>query len=67
MADGVILVVQAGLTPRKAVVRAYRMLHWAGAKTLGVVLNKVDLRFDEYYGAYYSGGHYGHDRAKHVS
>jgi capsular exopolysaccharide synthesis family protein len=67
MADGVILVVQAGLTPRRAVVRAYRMLHWAGAKTLGVVLNKVDLRFDEYYGAYYSGDHSGRDRVKHAS
>jgi len=67
MADGVMLVVQAGLTPRKAVVRAYRMLHWAGAKTLGVVLNKVDLRFDEYYGAYYSGDDSGDDRIKHAS
>ena len=67
MADGVILVVQAGLTPRKAVVRAYRMLHWAGAKTLGVVLNKVDLRFDEYYGAYYYGGDNGHDQVKRAS
>jgi capsular exopolysaccharide synthesis family protein len=65
LADGVILVVQAGLTPRKAVIRACRVLHWAGAKTLGVVLNKVDLRFDEYYGAYYSGNYNGHDGAKH--
>src|SRR6266567_2260639 len=65
LADGVILVVQAGLTPRKAVVRACRVLHWAGAKTLGVVLNKVDLRFDEYYGAYYSGNYNGHDGDKH--
>jgi capsular exopolysaccharide synthesis family protein len=66
LADGVILVVQAGLTPRKVVVRASRMLHWAGAKTLGVVLNKVDLRFDQYYGSYYSGGHNDYDGAKHA-
>ena len=59
-ADGVILVVEAGLTPRKAVVRACRVLHGAGAKILGVALNKVDWRFDGYYGSYYYGG-YGSD------
>jgi polysaccharide biosynthesis transport protein len=60
LADGVILVVEAGLTPRKAVVRACRVLHGAGAKILGVALNKVDLRFDGYYGSYYYGGYYGY-------
>jgi len=53
LADGVILVVEAGLTPRKAVARACRLLQGAGAKTLGVALNKVDWRFDGYYGSYY--------------
>jgi len=53
LADGVILVVEAGITPRKAVVRACRLLQGAGAKTLGVALNKVDWRFDGYYGSYY--------------
>jgi len=60
LADGVILVVEAGLTPRKAVVRSCRVLHGAGAKTLGIALNKVDLRFDGYYGSYYYSG-YGKD------
>ena len=60
LADGVILVVEAGLTPRKAVVRACRVLDGAGARTLGVALNKVDMRFDGYYGSYYY-GHYGND------
>jgi capsular exopolysaccharide synthesis family protein len=63
LVDGVILVVEAGLTPRKAVVRACRLLHGAGARTLGVALNKVDLRFDGYYGSYYYGGYYGYDGA----
>jgi polysaccharide biosynthesis transport protein len=60
LADGVILVVEAGLTPRKAVIRACRVLDGAGARTLGVALNKVDMRFDGYYGSYYY-GHYGNE------
>jgi len=63
LVDGVILVVEAGLTPRKAVVRACRLLHGAGARTLGVALNKVDLRFDGYSGSYSYGGYYGYGGA----
>ena len=63
LADGVILVVEAGLTPRKAVIRSCRVLHGAGARILGVALNKVDLRFDGYYGTYYYGGYYGYGEA----
>ena len=57
LSDGVILVVESGLTPRKAVVRSCRLLHGAGARILGVALNKVDMRFDGYYGTYYYGGY----------
>jgi capsular exopolysaccharide synthesis family protein len=51
--DGVILVVESGATPRGAVTRAHRILENAGAKILGVVLNKLDLERDGYYGSDY--------------
>ena len=63
LVDGVILVAEAGVTPRGALVRSQRLLRSAGGRTLGVVLNKVSLRsggpyYDEgyyrrHYGAYY--------------
>src|SRR5262249_2572889 len=59
LADGVILAVESGLTPRKAVIRGCRILNGAGARVLGVALNKVDFRFDGYYGSYYYYGHNG--------
>jgi succinoglycan biosynthesis transport protein ExoP len=67
LADGVILVVESGLTPRKAVMRSCRVLQSAGAKILGVALNKVDLRYDGYYGPYYYGGYYGNGDGKKPS
>lgn len=51
--DGVVLVVENGVTPRGALTRAHRILGSAGGKILGVVLNKVDFRHDGYYGSYY--------------
>jgi len=51
--DGVILVVESGATARGAVTRAHRILENAGAKILGVVLNKLDLERDGYYGSDY--------------
>lgn len=53
MVDGVILVVASGATARGALTRAHRILENAGARVLGIVLNKVDMRFDTYYGSYY--------------
>ena len=47
--DGVLLVVQGGKTSRQVVKRTRQMLHEIGAKVIGVVLNKVDLRSQEYY------------------
>jgi capsular exopolysaccharide synthesis family protein len=57
MVDGVILVVASGTTPRGALTRAHRILENAGARILGMVLNKVDMRFDSYYGSYYGPYH----------
>jgi capsular exopolysaccharide synthesis family protein len=67
LADGVILVVESGLTPRKAVMRSCRVLQGAGARILGVALNKVDLRYGGYYGSYYYGGYYGNGDGKKPS
>ena len=53
MVDGVVLVVESGATPRNAVLRAFRMLHDAGGRVLGTVINKLDLRHDGYYGYSY--------------
>ena len=49
LVDGVILVVESGVTSRAALVRTKRILRSAGGRFLGVVLNKVDLRYDGYY------------------
>lgn len=57
MVDGVILVVASGTTARGALARAHRILENAGSRVLGMVLNKVDLRFDTYYGSYYGPYH----------
>lgn len=63
--DGVVLVVESGVTPRNAVIRSFRMLHDAGGRVLGTVLNKMDLRRDGYYGysyhRYYGSDHNGED------
>jgi capsular exopolysaccharide synthesis family protein len=53
--DGVVFVIGSGTTVRGAVTRSCRILQNVGAKVLGIVLNKVDLRHGEYYGSY---GHY---------
>lgn len=39
-ADGVVLVVLAGVTPRQRVRKAQMMLHTAGSKLLGVIVNQ---------------------------
>ncbi len=53
--DGVAFVVESGVTARGAVARARKVLDNAGARILGLVLNKVDVRHNGYYGYY---GHY---------
>lgn len=56
-ADGVILVIHASECSRKVVQRARQSLLDVGAKVLGVVLNRVNLRSPDYYYSYqyYSG------------
>jgi len=56
--DGVLLVVRLGHTRRKHVRSTLQQLERAGARVLGVVLNGVADRGDEYYGTYlYKNGH----------
>lgn len=56
--DGVIMVVQAGTTPREAVGRAVDKLRVVNARILGALLNKVDMTspgsYYRYYRSYYS-------------
>lgn len=55
MVEGAVLVVESGVTPKKLVLRARRVLDNANARVLGVVLNKVRLHHDGYYDSYYRG------------
>jgi capsular exopolysaccharide synthesis family protein len=48
LVDGVVLVVQGGKSSREVVRRSRQVLQDAGATILGVVLNKVNLRSQEY-------------------
>ncbi len=50
LVDGVVLVVEPGVTTQGGLVRAHRTLQGAGARILGVALNKVNSRND---GSYY--------------
>jgi len=59
-ADGVVFVVESGTTVRGAVMRARKMLQIVGANVIGIVLNKVDVRHNGYYG-YYNHYHYDGD------
>ncbi|HYY58327.1 MAG TPA: polysaccharide biosynthesis tyrosine autokinase [Pyrinomonadaceae bacterium] len=49
MVDGVLLVVHGGKSSRNIVRRSRQVLADVGAKILGIVLNNVNLRSDEYY------------------
>jgi polysaccharide biosynthesis transport protein len=65
MVDGTILVAESGVTSPGALARSHRILAVAGARVLGVVVNKVDFQQEgyyygslyRYYGSYY--GYYG--------
>jgi succinoglycan biosynthesis transport protein ExoP len=54
LVDGVIMVVHGGKTSRQIVRRTRQMLQEAGAKIIGVVLNKADIRSSDYYYYHYS-------------
>lgn len=62
LVEGVVLVVKGGGTPRELVQRAQLHAHDVGANVIGVVLNNLDVRADDYryYGYYrydYGGKH----------
>jgi polysaccharide biosynthesis transport protein len=49
LVDGVILVVRGGTTSRQVVKRSRQTLHDVGAKIIGVVLNRAEVRANDYY------------------
>jgi polysaccharide biosynthesis transport protein len=59
--DGVILVTEAGLTRVEALGRAVETIERAGARRLGVVLNKASDRSSSYGYYYYRSGYYRRD------
>ncbi|HWN10304.1 MAG TPA: polysaccharide biosynthesis tyrosine autokinase [Pyrinomonadaceae bacterium] len=71
LVDGVLLVVHGGKTSRQVVKRTRQMLQEIGAKIIGVVLNKAEVRAGDYYYYHYdykpnypktiSNGHSQHD------
>lgn len=68
-ADRVVLVIRSGHTSNTALRRTRALLSRVNARTLGVVINAVDLRSPDHYYYYYSGskyygGYYG-DQAEH--
>ncbi|CAA7603170.1 CobQ/CobB/MinD/ParA nucleotide binding domain protein [Acididesulfobacillus acetoxydans] len=58
--DGVILVLASGEVNREYALRAKEQLEKVGAKLLGAVLNKVEMKTREHYYYYY----YGHEHKK---
>jgi succinoglycan biosynthesis transport protein ExoP len=54
LVDGVILVVHGGKTSRQVVKRTRQILQEIGAKIIGVVLNKADIRSHNYYYYHYN-------------
>jgi capsular exopolysaccharide synthesis family protein len=65
--DGVLLVVKAGKTSRKIVLRAKKKLIEVRARIIGVILNAVNIRKSRYYYSpvyYYS--YYGEEKKKRV-
>lgn len=67
LVDGVVLVVESGVTTSGAVIRAHKILESAGGRILGTVLNKLDLSTDGYYGTYYRSSHYSYYLGEHAS
>jgi capsular exopolysaccharide synthesis family protein len=57
-ADGVIVVVRAGITDRGALRYALSQLEAVRARVLGCLLNDVDVRRERYHGAYVDDRYY---------
>jgi len=62
LADGVVMIIKAGVTPRGLAGQALRALRDVKAKLFGTVLNGVDMRnpkYGSYFSAYQRYGYYG--------
>jgi capsular exopolysaccharide synthesis family protein len=59
LVEGMVLVVKGGSTPRDLVQRARASAADAGANVIGVVLNNLDTRFNDYYYSRYYRHDYG--------
>ena len=64
MADGMILVIRGGRTPRDLVIKSKKNLDAIKARVLGVVLNDVHGRSDHYYYQYNYGYYFTHKQQK---
>ena len=67
LVDGVVLVAESGRTHRAGLMRTRAILENAGAHILGVVLNKLDLRKEGYYGYGYGYGYSYYSRYWQIS
>ncbi|MBZ5513986.1 MAG: polysaccharide biosynthesis tyrosine autokinase [Acidobacteriia bacterium] len=68
LVDATIMVAQLGITTRTALTRAHKTLESAGAKIMGVVLNRANSRnTDSYYYGSYDSGYYEHYEEDEVS
>ena len=56
--DGVLLVIQSGLTRLRAAKTGIELLERAGARVVGVALNRITRQHAYYYPTYYSENHY---------
>jgi len=63
LADGVLLVVRSGVTPKQAFTNARDTLASVKCRLLGVILNAVDAGSPDYYYYYYSYRYYPHKYA----
>ncbi|HEC68502.1 MAG TPA: polysaccharide biosynthesis tyrosine autokinase [Candidatus Desulfofervidus auxilii] len=61
LADGVIIVIKGGETPRPPIQRTLQQLSELDTKVLGVVLNGIDFQKGKYYYHYYYKYHYDYD------
>jgi capsular exopolysaccharide synthesis family protein len=62
LVDGVVLVVESGVTARRGLLRAHKILESAGGRILGTVVNKWDARREGYY-AYYGSNYHSYYRS----
>jgi len=58
LVDGLVLVVQAGKTPREALAQTRELIDLLKLRTLGVVVNSLNLENHGYYNRHYYGHYY---------